>query len=124
MQVKEGQIKDLTRAGAEAEILTEATRVTLSLMPSKATSQDSFTNKVVSIWSKTRRPVFARTITSFHVIDPHSQLSAAHSLFLSFPACNHQGQGPVSIQKALSPNQNIPTVPSHAWQGSLEESGG
>lgn len=43
-----GRAKKGTRAGAEAEILTDATRVALSLMPSKGISQDSFANKVGS----------------------------------------------------------------------------
>lgn len=44
-----GRAKKGTRAGAEAEILTDATRVALSLMPSKGISQDCFANKVVDM---------------------------------------------------------------------------
>jgi hypothetical protein len=48
-----------TRAKAEAEILTEATRVALSLMQSKATSQDSYNNKVVKqVWPKNKATGF------------------------------------------------------------------
>lgn len=41
--------KGRAEKGTRAEILTEATRVALSLMPSKGISQDSFANKVVDM---------------------------------------------------------------------------